>query len=44
MINLDVFSEEKAWSKRLKKKELFFKKICMAFPKKYKFSNKKNRR
>ena len=37
MINVDVFSEEKAWSKKLKKKELFFKKICKSFPKKYKF-------
>ena len=41
MINVNVFSEEKAWSKRLKNKELFFKKVCSAFPKKYKFSNKK---
>ena len=41
MININVFSEEKAWSKKLKKKELFFKKICKAFPKKYKFLNKK---
>ena len=41
MINVDVFSEEKAWSKKLKKKELFFKKICSFFPKKYQFSNKK---
>ena len=41
MINVDVFSEEKAWSKRLKNKGLFFKKICKAFPKKYKFLNKK---
>tara|TARA_B100000902_G_C26843452_1_gene684543 strand:- start:34 stop:495 length:462 start_codon:yes stop_codon:yes gene_type:complete len=41
MIDVSVFSEEKAWSKRLKKKELFFKKICKAFPKKYKFLNKK---
>ena len=41
MININVFSEEKAWSKRLKKKELFFDKICKAFPKKYKFPNKK---
>ena len=41
MINIDVFSEEKAWSKRLKKKELFFKKICTLFPKKYQFFNKK---
>ena len=43
MININVFSEEKAWSKRLKNKELFFKKICQAFPKKYKFVNKKVR-
>ena len=41
MINVDVFSEEKAWSKKLKKKELFFKKICKSFPKKYKFLKKK---
>ena len=41
MININVFSNEKAWSKRLKKKELYFNKICKAFPKKYKFSNKK---
>ena len=41
MINVNVFSEEKAWSKKLKKKELFFKKVCSFFPKKYQFSNKK---
>ena len=41
MINIDVFSEEKAWSKKLKKKELFFNQICKSFPKKYKFLNKK---
>ena len=41
MINLDVFSEEKAWSKKLKKKEFFFKQICCLFPKKYQFPNKK---
>ena len=41
MISVDVFSEEKAWSKKLKKKELFFKKICKSFPKKYKFFQKK---
>ena len=40
MINIDVFSDEKAWDKRLKKKGLFFKKICKAFPKRYKFPNK----
>ena len=41
MISINVFSEEKAWSKRLKNKDIFFKKICEAFPKKYKFLNKK---
>ena len=41
MISVNVFSEEKAWSKRLKNKNIFFKKICKAFPKKYKFFNKK---
>ena len=41
MINISVFSNEKAWSKRIKKKELFFSKICKSFPKKYQFANKK---
>ena len=41
MISINVFSEEKAWSKRLKNKDLFFKEVCKAFPKKYNFSNKK---
>ena len=40
MIKINVFSEERAWSKRLKKKEIFFKKICNSFPKKYKFYKK----
>ena len=41
MINVNVFSEEKAWTKKLKNYNLFFKKICKAFPKKYQFLNKK---
>tara|TARA_Y100000591_G_C21805767_1_gene684778 strand:- start:843 stop:1298 length:456 start_codon:yes stop_codon:yes gene_type:complete len=41
MINVDVVSEEKNWSKRLKKKEIFFRSICKSFPKKYQFMNKK---
>ena len=41
MISVSVFSEEKAWSNTLKNTDLFFKKICKAFPKKYQFSNKK---
>ena len=40
MININVFSEEKAWSKRLRNKNIFFQKICNAFPEKYRFSNK----
>ena len=40
MIKINVFSEEKAWSKKIRNKDLFFKKICNAFPKKYKFFNK----
>ncbi len=40
MININVFSEERAWSKRFKNKNLFFKKVCKAFPKKYRFLNK----
>ena len=41
MINVFVFSEESAWSKKLKNKQVFFDKICRAFPQKYKFLNKK---
>tara|TARA_E500000178_G_scaffold286757_1_gene288653 strand:- start:2318 stop:2779 length:462 start_codon:yes stop_codon:yes gene_type:complete len=41
MIKINVFSEERAWSKRLKNKEIFFNKICRSFPKKYKFHKKK---
>ena len=41
MIKIDVLSNERAWSKKLKKKEIFFKKVCKAFPNKYKFLNKK---
>ena len=41
MISVEVFSDEKAWSKKLRKKELFFKKICNLFPRKYRFPNKK---
>ncbi len=41
MIKVNVFSEEKAWSRKLKNQDLFFKKICKAFPRKYQFLNKK---
>ena len=40
MININVFSEERAWSQKIQNKKYFFKKICNAFPKKYKFLNK----
>ena len=40
MIKIEVVSEEKNWSKKLKKKEFFFNFICKSFPKKYKFSNR----
>jgi len=41
MINVNVFSEERAWSKRIKNKDLFFKNVCKSFPKKYQFLRKK---
>ncbi len=41
MINVNVFSDEKAWSKKIKKKNIFFNKICNNFPNKFVFKNKK---
>ena len=41
MISIEVVSEEKNWSKKIKKKGVFFRSICKSFPKKYKFLNKK---
>ena len=41
MIKVNVLSEENSWSKKIKKKELFFNEICNKFPKKYRFINKK---
>ena len=41
MINVDVLSEDKKWSKKISKKEDFFNKLLKFFPKKYKFINKK---
>ena len=41
MISVEVVSEEKNWSKKIKKKDIFFNSICKAFPKKYQFNNKK---
>ncbi len=41
MINVDVVTEEINWSKKIDKKEAFFKSICKFFPKEYQFKNKK---
>ena len=41
MIKVNVISEEKSWSKKIKKKELLFDKIIKYFPNKFKFSNQK---
>jgi len=41
MIKVNVISEGKTWSKKLKKKEYFFNNLCKFFPKKFKFKQKK---
>ena len=41
MIKVNVLTEEKSWSKKIKKKEFFFNQLCTNFPKKFKFINKK---
>jgi probable rRNA maturation factor len=41
MINVDVISEGKLWSKNIKKKDIFFNTLVSYFPKKYKFIKKK---
>tara|TARA_B100000035_G_scaffold231933_1_gene200153 strand:+ start:230 stop:691 length:462 start_codon:yes stop_codon:yes gene_type:complete len=41
MIKINVISEEKYWSKKLKKKEFFFNNLCKYFPKKFRFINKR---
>tara|TARA_Y100001936_G_C16019547_1_gene638609 strand:+ start:330 stop:791 length:462 start_codon:yes stop_codon:yes gene_type:complete len=40
MIKVNVISEENSWSKKLKKKEIFFNKLCRNFPDKFRFDNK----
>jgi len=40
MIKVNVLSEEKSWSKKIKKKQELFNKVCENFPKKFRFSNK----
>ena len=41
MIKFNVLSEEKSWSKKIKKKQELFNNICKNFPKKFRFPNKK---
>ena len=41
MISIEVVSEDKNWSKKIRKADFFFQSICKSFPKKYQFSNKK---
>ncbi len=40
MISVDIVSEDKSWSKIIKKNN-FFHIVCKSFPKKYQFTNKK---
>ena len=41
MINIDVVSECKLWSKKIKKPDTFFNSLAKLFPKKHKFIKKK---
>ena len=41
MIKVNVLSEEKSWTKKIKKRNLFFNDLCKYFPKEYRFANKK---
>ena len=41
MIKINVLSEDKSWSKKIKKKEIFFNNLCKFFPKKFQFVDKK---
>ena len=41
MISIDVISEGNLWSKKIKKKDIFFNTLVSYFPKKYKFIKKK---
>ena len=41
MIKVNVLTEEKSWSKKIKKKQELFDKVCKNFPKKLQFRNKK---
>ena len=41
MIKVNVLSDEKSWSKKLKNKNDLFTRVCKYFPKKFKFTDKK---
>ena len=41
MINIDIVSDNKLWSKKIKKPEIFFNTLAKDFPKKYRFIKKK---
>ena len=41
MISVEVISESKLWSKRIKKKDFFFNSILSHLPQKYKFNQKR---
>ena len=41
MIKVNVLSEDKSWSKKIKKSQEFFDNICKKFPKKFRFLNKR---
>ncbi len=41
MIKVNVFCEEKSWSKKIKKRQELFNNICKNFPKKYRFLKKR---
>ena len=41
MIKVNVLSEEKSWSKKIKRSQQFFNNICKKFPKKIRFLNKR---
>jgi len=41
MISIDVVSESKLWSKKIKKPDVFFNSLVQVFPKKYRFIKKK---
>ena len=41
MIDIDVVSESNLWSKKIKRKDFFFKSIVRFLPKKYRFIGKK---